>query len=246
MEEPGISLGRILTILGGMFAVRWILFTAVIWGLLRIQSLNYRWPGLLLTTALGSVAYFIPVGFIAAAAAFVVVYIGLKMVTQAEHTDLMFSIVISNAIMYVTSLWLIAAVLPDVRRLREAAANTNEEREKSFMPDYAGMMSKASNTFVKGTMRGEATGASATGAGPVSSSAKVAGLKLKGITMMSSGGLAMIQAGDKTVSVGVKESVTVPGPKGVIRYACQSITTNQVTLLLQGSKPPRTVELKLE
>lgn len=248
MDIHGISIEKILTILGGLFVARWILFTFVIWGLLRVQKLNYTWPGLLFTTALGSVAYFIPLGFVAAAAAFVIVYIGLKIVTQAEHTDLMFSIVISNAIMYVASLWLITAFLPDIKTIR-AAARTTEDKELSSIPDYAGMMTKASNTFVNAANRGnpdqppEKPGTKAAGSITL---AKATGLRLKGITMMGSSGLAMIQANGRTESIGVKESITVKGASGIVRYTCQSISTNEVTLVLQGSNPPRTVELKLE
>lgn len=248
MDIHGISIQKILTVLGGLFVARWILFTIVIWGLLRVQKLNYTWPGLLLTTALGSVAYFIPLGFVAAAAAFVIVYIGLKIVTQAEHTDLMFSIVISNAIMYVASLWLITAFLPDLKTMREAV-NGNEERQLAAIPDYAGMMNKASNTFANAASRGNPDQAPAkTGSKftPSTIIAKAAGLRLKGITMMRGGGLAMIQSDGRTESIGVKESITVKASSGIVRFTCQSITTNRVTLVLQGSNPPRTVELKLE
>ena len=263
MEEEGISLVTIAGYLGLLFIIRWALFTAVIWGLLRVQSLNYTWPGLLLTTAIGSIAYFIPVGFIAAAAAFVIVYIGLKKVTQAEHSDLVFSIVISNAIMYVAGLWLLAAVLPDFHNLRVAAETkaAKEEEETSMIPNYAGMLNKASNTFATAASRGEDSGtnqpvskiakAGSNQIAKVSNQAaaatgKATGLKLKGITMMKDGGLAMIQAGDKMETVGEKESITLRDKSGVTRYVCESITTNQVVLLRQGSNPPERIELKLE
>lgn len=262
MEEEGISLVTIAGYLGLLFIIRWALFTAVIWGLLRMQSLNYAWPGLLLTTAIGSLAYFIPVGFIAAAAAFVVVYIGLKKVTQAEHSDLVFSIVISNAIMYVAGLWLLAAVLPDFHNLRVAAeTKAAKEEETSMIPNYAGMLNKASNTFATAANRAEDSGtnqpvskiakAGSNQVAKVSNQAaaatgKATGLKLKGITMMKDGGLAMIQAGDKMETVGEKESITLREKSGVTRYVCESITTNQVVLLRQGSNPPERIELKLE
>ena len=263
MAEEGISLVTIAGYLGLLFIIRWALFTAVIWGLLRMQSLNYTWPGLLLTTAIGSIAYFIPVGFIAAAAAFVIVYIGLKKVTQAEHSDLVFSIVINNAIMYVAGLWLLAAVLPDFHTLRVAAEAkaAKEEEETSMIPNYAGMLNKASNTFATAASRGEDSGtnqpvskiakAGSNQVAKVSNQAaaatgKATGLKLKGITMMNDGGLAMIQAGDKMETVGEKESITLREKSGVTRYVCESITTNQVVLLRQGSNPPERIELKLE
>lgn len=245
MDIYGIPVVKIVTILGGLFVARWILFTIVIWGLLRVQKLNYTWPGLLFTTALGSIAYFIPIGFIAAAAAFIVVYIGLKIVTQAEHVDLMFSIVISNAIMYVASLWLITALLPDLKTMREAV-NGKEERELSAIPDYAGMMNKASNTITRAASRGKPGSAATIAGGRASANVNTAGLALKGITMMGNGGLAMIKSGNRTESIGVKESITVKGPSGITRYICQTITTNKVVLVLQDSNPPKTVELKLE
>lgn len=245
MDIHGITLEKIFTVLGALFVARWIVFTIVIWGLLRIQNLNYTWPGLLLTTALGSVAYFIPLGFIAAAAAFIIVYIGLKLVTQAEHIDLRFTIVISNAIMYVASIWMITAFLPDIHTL-QAAARSKEDKELSSIPDYVGMMSKASNTIAKAANRGKPDEVPALTANRRPVNAPALGLKLKGITMMGNDGLAMIQANGRTESVGIKESITVKTPAGVVRYICQSVTNNKVVLELDGSNPPRTIELKLE
>lgn len=245
MEEEGISLVAILLGLGVMFVIRWALFTAVVWGLLRLQSLNYTWPGLLLTTALGSLAYFIPLGFLAAAVAFVIVYVGLKKVTEAEHTDLMFSIVISNAIMYVAGLWLLAAVLPDLRGLH-AADDSAAESESSLVPDFAGMINQASNTFSAATGRGEAAGTNRFARMPAPGGGPVGELQLKGITVMRSGAMAMIQSGGKTVTVGVKESLTLPGKNGVTRYICESIATNLVVLRVHGTEPPQRIELKLE
>lgn len=245
MEAEGISMVALLLGLGVMFLARWALFTAVVWGLLRVQSLNYSWPGLLLTTALGSLAYFIPLGFLAAAVAFVIVYVGLKKVTQAEHTDLMFSIVISNAIMYVAGLWLLGAVLPDLRGLH-AGDEAAEESDSSFLPDYAGMLNEASNTLSSAAGRGGSSGTNRTMTASSPTSGLAEGLQLKGITVMRSGAMAMISVAGKTASFGVKESFTVPGRNGVIRYVCESITTNLVVLRVQGSEPPQRVELKLE
>ena len=56
----------------------------------------------------------------------------------------------------------------------------------------------------------------------------------------------MISAGGRTASLGVKESLTVPGKNGVTRYVCESITTNLVVLRVQGSEPPQRIELRLE
>jgi hypothetical protein len=252
MEPDTTTLVAILIGLGILFVVRWLLFTAIIWGMLRVQSLNFTWPGLLLTTALASVAYFIPLGILAAAVAFVVVYAGLKKVTQAEHTDLMFTIVIGNAVMYVAGLWLLAAVLPDFRDLRGTDTAAGEsEAGTGMLPDYAGIMKQASNTLTEAADRGTGRSVTAdTGRAPASSgaskTAESGGLQLKGVTVMGSGSLAMIRAGERTVSVSVKESITMREGGRIIRYVCESISTNGVVLRVQRAEPPRRIELRLE
>jgi hypothetical protein len=251
METEAADAIPLITILigvGVLFAARWLLFTGIIWGMLRIQGLNYTWPGLLLTTALASVAYLIPLWFIAAAVAFVIVYAGLKMVTQAEHTDLMFTIVIGNALMYVAGLWMLAAVLPgaeDLRALRDSE-DQGAERGSGFFPDYAGMLNQASNTLAQATGRTGTNSAARNGPGTAGRAATPGGIELKGITVMSSGSLAMLKAGDRTETVAEKGLLTVRGPKGVTRYVCESITTNTVVLRRQGSEPPERLTLRLD
>jgi hypothetical protein len=251
MIEESIPLAGVLVGLAIAFVARWFIFTGILWGMLRMQSLNYTWPGLIGTTALGSLAYFIPFPFIGPSVAFAVVYLGLKWVTQAEHTDLMFSIVIGNALMYVAAIWLLAAVLPDFQQVK-AGIEARQKEETSFVPDYAGIIKNASNTFLNAAERGT-TNASRAAARTNKAVAKTAvpaatvgQIKLKGITMMGTNGLAMLQAGDRISSVGVKESITLPGAQGVTRYICESISTNRVVLLLHGSQPPQRLELKLE
>jgi hypothetical protein len=126
------------------------------------------------------------------------------------------------------------------------ADETTEESEASFLPDYAGMLNQASNTFGTAAERGKTAGTNAL-SGPLAlTGGQTGGLQLKGITVMRSGALAMIQAGGKTASVSVKESLTVPGKNGVTRYVCEAIATNLVVLRVQGSEPPQRIELKLE
>lgn len=249
--EASIPWAGVLMGLAIAFFARWLIITGILWGMLRMQGLNYHWPGLIATAALGSLAYFIPFPFIGPSVAFAVVYLGLKWVTQAEHTDLMFSIVIGNALMYVAGIWLLAAILPDFGEVK-AKYDASQTNETSFLPDYVGIMKNASNTLIHAAERGATNANSATGkatkpvAKPAAPAAKSGALKLKGITMMGTNGLALIQAGDRISSVGVKESISLPGAQGVARYTCESITTNRVVLLLQGSQPPQRLELKLE
>ena len=117
------------------FVVQMAFLFAALWIMIKIQKLNYNFPGLLgsaalvsgldraLDTVLGHFLGNYLATYISAPVTLVVLIICIAKVTQADRVDVLFTIVVGYALMFGMNLWLFGALLGD---LRPSAGNPGE------------------------------------------------------------------------------------------------------------------------
>ena len=109
------------------FAVQTAFLFVVLWIMIKVQKLDYNFPGLLGTAAIVSgldrvldtvLGHFLGIylaNYISAPIILVVLIICVSKVTHADRVDVMFTIVVGYALMFGMNLWLFGALLGDLR-----------------------------------------------------------------------------------------------------------------------------------
>ena len=117
------------------FAVQTVFLFVALWIMIKIQKLDYNFPGLLGTAAIVSgldqaldtvLGHFLGIylaNYISTPIILVVLIICVSKVTHADRVDVMFTIMVGYALMFGMNLWLFGALLGD---LRPPAGNSKE------------------------------------------------------------------------------------------------------------------------
>ncbi|MGA2854158.1 MAG: hypothetical protein ABSE90_08520 [Verrucomicrobiota bacterium] len=115
-------------------AIESVFLTVALWIMIKLQNLEYKFTGLIfsafLACGLNSIlTYFLEpwfqdfAGFMSAPVYFIVLFVCVSKATQAEIVDVVFTVVVGGAIMFVMNLWLIGALMGDLRPSAMQARN---------------------------------------------------------------------------------------------------------------------------
>jgi len=126
------------------FGIQTVFLTAALWIMIKLQKLNYNFPGLLGSAALVSgldrilevtLGHFLGIYLVSTISTPIVVtvlFICVSKVTQADRVDVMYTIVVGYALMFGMNLWLIGALIGDLR----PSARAHEEFETAPLPQH--------------------------------------------------------------------------------------------------------------
>jgi len=207
-------LETIFTLIGAF--VQWVVYTVLLWFMLKIQKLNYNVLGLLGSSALATLIGLIPV--VGTYLGWAALVICLWKVTGADIApDVLFTVGIAGALMFCFNLFLLGTMMGEIRpdlvlKARESVDSENRDvhEEGDDEPDDApsGKRSLSSPAMV----RNEATVSSPNG------------IVLKGVALKASSAMAMIHDGARLHTLGTGEVFIVHSPQGRMKYRCLEIT----------------------
>jgi hypothetical protein len=248
-----------IIILVGIGVAKWLVYTALLWGMIRVQSLNYNWLGLLGSSFLGTGLTYIPV--VGPYIGWAVLVLCLWKVTEADIApDVLFTVTISSALMFCVNLFVIGALMGDLwlgpGPMEIADANDRDwddevelvddgETTNALTPIATETNFAASRRVAAVSQKPKTSSVMA----PISAPAPVAEaehfrsveslpakISLKGLAVNSARKTAMISAGNEFHTLGVGDKFSIPTGKGSIVLTCEDITAKAVILALNGSE----------
>ncbi len=217
-----MNMGFLIALVAGL-GIKWVIYTGLIWVMIKIQKLNYNFFGLLASSMAAIVTSLIP--FVGPYLAYVVLVICLWKCTGAEIApDIIFTVAIAGALMFCINLWVLAALMPDLR----ASVNKVETVHASELPT---------------AVEDETPKVESTRSDPVfrPTGNSFNGLVLKGISFLPAHQIAMIGDGLGIHNVKSGETFTVQSEEGPIEVRCEKVNRSSVQLTV-GTE---TVELVL-
>lgn len=230
------------------FGVQTVFLFAALWIMIKIQKLDYNFPGLLGTAAIVSgldraldtvLGHFLGIylaNYISAPIILVVLIICVSKVTHADRVDVMFTIVVGYALMFGMNLWLFGALLGDLR----PSAGSSKEFDAAMQQQET---NKVEQTPIKTnqpvpSLRQPATNAPAGLAahpGPAPPVAKTNGLFfVKGITLNGSNSAVTLQTGKRTYTLSLGESALTQTANGPVSVRFKELGDGWVLLTING------------
>ena len=253
-----------LVVLGISFGMDFVFLTIGLLVMLRLQKLPYNPFGLFGTIFLTSAVDMIP--YAGHFVAIVVLYLGLKLLTQANFfPDLVFTVGLPLALALCLNLYIVGAFMVDVRlmvRARDlslvsATAKIDEPKGASgavrkavltavgwfhHQPVIAGLPGSASSTNATTNLV-----AVSTNVAPVKTidpaSAKLAGevsttFSLKGVSRGQTDRMAIIATGVRNYTIAMGESMSMETAKGKITVRLSSVEEKRAVLEVCGIDVP--------
>jgi hypothetical protein len=209
---------------GVEFAIRAGILLAALWGMIKLQKLNYNVLGLVASAGLTSgldmaLEHFI--GGFGTPIVIIVLVLCITKVTGGDHVDVGFTIAVSYALVFCVNMWLLGMMLGD---LRVSARESREEAEELAYTQMTNDLAKAKASAVPTNAPADLHEET-----PIEDS-----FVLKGVTQSRTTPLALIQAGKKTYTVTIGESFQADTPKGKVTVTCKSIADDRVLLDVSG------------
>ena len=230
------------------FAVQTVFLFVALWIMIKVQKLDYNFPGLLGTAALVSgldraldtvLGHFLGdylATYISAPITLVVLIICVSKVTHADRVDVMFTIVVGYALMFGMNLWLFGALLGD---LRPAAGNPGEFGTVIQQPET----NKINQTAIKTNQPVQSAHQPAPGApvnlatkpGPAQLASATNGLfSVKGVARNGSKSAVTIQTGKRTYTISLGESALTQTFNGPVSVRFKELGDGWVILSING------------
>jgi hypothetical protein len=235
------------------FVFRFILLTAALWIMLKIQDLPYHVAGVIGSAALASAFDMIPfVGHFAAVGALTFCVL---MLTRSHFVDVRFTVAISYAVLFLMQM-LVFSALPDqvTAYARTKAVNAFQQPGDDADPNAPpASTSPAPATEHQPPILGSndvarVTGASETPAAPAAPVAVVAPAKtnvelardfsLKGVFNNSRDSQVIFNTGSKTYTIAYGESLDVETPHGHATVRLEKVTDSSAVLNVGGQLVP--------
>jgi len=121
------------------FAVQTVFLVAALWIMIKLQKLNYKFLGMVGAAALASALEMLPLPFfIADFIACTVLLLCMSKVTGAEYVDVAFTVFVGYALMFGMNLFLLGALLGDLRPSAIQAENRRIREKMEHKEDTAG------------------------------------------------------------------------------------------------------------
>ncbi|HTD68291.1 MAG TPA: hypothetical protein VK846_17335 [Candidatus Limnocylindria bacterium] len=249
-----------IAIMVGIGLGKWLIYTGLLWLMIKIQKLNYNLLGLFASSLLATGLGYIPL--VGQYVGWAVLVLCLWKCTGADIApDVLFTVGVAGALMFCVNLFAIGALMgslalagpmfgemADDMSNDESFAEVDEEDDEEEESDGttntvrvagAPWRTNAPGAGTKSAPR-KASVASATRGTPatttmtsVASRALAAQLTLKGVGVNGSGRSAMIASGKQIYTVGLGETLSVPGGSGTVTLTCEDISHTSVTLAME-------------
>jgi len=210
--------------------VKWLIFTGLLWIMIKIQKLNYNFFGLLASSAAASLIGLIPYAgpYLAQA---VLVFCLWKCTGADIMPDVIFTTSIARALMFCINLWVLGALMGDLRP-DLAAARELDAPAKEMNADAEDDDDDESGELANRTNRSKAL--------PAGKESKarpaIKGLVFKGVSLRSAQPLAMFAVGGRVYTVAAGEAVMVQISQTNLPIRCEQITRDSVVLTIGGGE----------
>ncbi len=211
---------NIPTLLLGL-AVRWLIYTGLLWAMIKIQKLNYNLPGLLASSLVATALNLVPlVGFYLS---YAVLLLCLWKCTGADIVpDVMFTVVIAGALMFCVNLWVIGALMGDLR------VNASE------IPGFNKLAATTNDTeTAEAIFNSTNTPSQPTAVEPAKPSKDFV---LKGVSLHPTHPSALVEVNHKTYTFVAGETVQVQSTEGAMTVRCEEVSPVAVILSLANGE----------
>ncbi|HOW66828.1 MAG TPA: hypothetical protein P5186_24495 [Candidatus Paceibacterota bacterium] len=194
--------------------IQWLVYTCLLWIMIKLQGMNSRPLGLLLSSGVAVGVGLIPV--VGPYLSSVVLLFMLRKLTGAAIIpDVVFTVVIAGALMFCFNLFLLGSIMGQLRP---------PELEAS-------LMEKSSETAEASTEKAKP----AARAQPVKK-IDISPLAIKGVMVMGKRSVAMIVWDASVHNLGVGETISVDTAEGSVPLRCEAIAPGKVTVVLGDSQ----------
>jgi hypothetical protein len=231
------------------FAVQTAFLFVALWIMIKVQKLDYNFPGLLGTAAIVSgldrvldtvLGHFLGIylaNYISAPIILVVLIICVSKVTHADRVDVMFTIVVGYALMFGMNLWLFGALLGDLRpsagSTREFDTVTQQQQETNEVVQTAIKTNQPIQSAHQ-PVPSASTNAAMQKA-PAKPVEQMAGLfSIKGIAQNGSNSAVTIQTGKRTYTISLGESALTQTTNGLVSVRFKELGDGWVVLAING------------
>jgi hypothetical protein len=232
------------------FAVQTVFLALELWIMIKLQKLDYNFPGLLgsaalvsgldraLATVLGHFFGIYLASYISAPIILVVLIVCISKVTHADRVDVMFTIMVGYALMFGMNLWLFGALMGD---LRPSARNSGEFGTVTQQPETNEVFQTAikTNQPVQNAHQPAPSAPANLAAqpSPAQTAEEMAGLfSVKGITRNGSNSAVTIQTGKRTYTILLGESALTQTTNGPVSVRFKELGDSWVVLTIDGTE----------
>ena len=263
---PPMRIGLMNPIILGLaveITIQAVFLTVALWIMIKLQNLDYNLPGLIgtafLACGLDSILTYILehwfqsfAGYFSAPVYIVVLFVCVSKVTQAEAVDVIFTVMVGGALRFGMNLWLIGALMGDLRPSAREAGNEPFGNVEGGYPTAVETNRPAALNHTTNKTSGKIAHAEKPPAkneppnppkplptakpqgGPASIPTTPAqSFSLKGI--ISSGKpSAMIYSGVKTYTIFAGDSLVMETPSGKVTVRCEQLDKDKVVLNVGG------------
>jgi len=226
---------------GAVAVVKWLVYTGLVWFMLKIQKLNYTWLGLFGSTGAAALCGFIP--YFGDYIGYAVLLFCLWRCTKADlFPDVVFTVVVAGALMFAVNLFALGALMGS---LRPGLSAEEETDGRIGMMDSFNASDQLAGTLAE---RGdEAAGEDPTNPvrGPERSLVPARAttvqarevnlpgdLALKGVSLTAPRPLAMINFGRQMHTVTTGETIKATVLQNVTQVRCDEINRTSVVVTI--------------
>jgi len=225
------------------FTVQMVFLFVALWIMIKLQKLDYNFPGLLGTAALASGVdctlnrffgiWFGPFsGYFAAPFFLIVLYVCLrKLLTSADHVDVIFTMCVGGALRFAMYVFLFTALLPD---LRPSARNTDEFETSAPQPETNEVRQIAGKT--NSPPPGATAGLAAQPKPGQLVETATNLFSVKGVSRNGSKSAVTIQTGKRTYTISLGEAALTQTSKGPVSVRFKELGDGWVVLAINGQE----------
>ena len=245
--------------IGVMVAIglaHWLVYTALLWMMIKLQNLNYNLLGLLGSSLLASALDYIPV--VGCYIGWAALVICLWKCTGADIApDVLFTVGVAGALMFCVNLFVIGWLMGNLSMISPSLADygpgdttqmsagmDGEEEDGDGETNRVATVAAVASapkpaTKFSGWFRSSASApitATVTNPAPKDVGNLRSQLTIKGISVSPSQKSAMIANGRQILDVRVGDSFAVNSDKGRVTMVCEDITQSAVILAADGAR----------
>lgn len=215
-------------------AAKWLVYTGLLWGMIRIQKLNYNIWGLFGSSLAAILVGFIP--FVGSYLSYAVLVFCLWKCTGADIVpDVVFTVAIAGALMFCVNLWVIGALMGSLRPdLSAHARHGTDKAHPTGADDLTDEDDHGATTAKPAAVRTTTASTNASRANAAVPSTNAPVLVLKSVTFSPVRPFVMISDGTRAYTVGKGETFTATLSQGRVTLRCEEITRDSAVV-----KPPQ-------
>jgi hypothetical protein len=230
------------------FAVQTVFLFLALWIMIKVQKLDYNFPGLLGTAAIVSgldrvldtvLGHFLGdylATYISAPIILVALIICVSKVTHADRVDVMFTIVVGYALMFGMNLWLFGALMGDLRpsagSSREIDTIAEQQETNEVVQTAIQTNQPVQNTHPSAS---NAPAKLAAQPGPAQPAEITTNLfSVKGVARDASKSAMTIQTGKRTYTILLGESALTQTTNGPVSVRFKELGDGWVVLTING------------